>query len=284
MSFPVIASIQIRCPICNKINFIKISDDIIDRSESGITAINVMPKLVCEHSFVAYIDKNLSVRDCFVCDFKIKLPQIQLEMPNAQMDLSFDIDLIKYNLFPSLMTNILVGVHLNKKMAVINEMEFLNQTFLEFFEYLYKESFHHEIRFITENEYKKNKKQFREHLIFKGHQILKDKEKIIDTKKTKIENSIVQKFFSEYDSKSGIIIFKNELTKLFKLSQDLIDINANLKETEDFTTKKAIMYINEKYHIKISYPYVNRLMDVAEHYFNVKLKKASDSGDLLGLI
>jgi hypothetical protein len=122
------------------------------------------------------------------------------------------------------------------------------------------------------------------YLIFKGNQIIRDKEKIIDNKKTKIENSIVEQFFSEYDSKSGIIIFKNELTKLFKLSQDLIEININLKENEDFTTKKAIMYINQKYLTKISYPYVHRLIDITEHYFNIKLKKASDSGDLLGLI
>jgi len=49
MSIPVFASIQIRCPICNKINIIKIKDDLIDRSESGITAVNVMPKLVNIH-------------------------------------------------------------------------------------------------------------------------------------------------------------------------------------------------------------------------------------------
>jgi len=284
MSIPVIASIQIRCPICNKINIIKVKEDIVDRSESGITAINVMPKIVCEHSFVAYIDKNLSVRDCFVCDFKVKLPEIQLEVLKEPTDLSFDIDLIKYNLIPSLMTNIIVGVHLNKNIAIINDLDFFNERFLKFFDYLYHESFDYKIHFINENEFKKSKKEFKNYLILKGHQILRDKEKIIDEKKTKIENSIVEKFFSEYDSKSGIIIFKNELTKLFKLSQDLIEINTNLRQTEDFTTKKAIMFINEKYHTKISYPYVHRLMDIVEHYFDVKLKRASDSGDLLGLI
>ncbi|MFX1383593.1 MAG: hypothetical protein ACFFBP_14215 [Promethearchaeota archaeon] len=284
MTIPLTVSIQINCPICSKMGIIKVEENIVDQSESGITAINVMPKLVCDHSFVAYIDKNLVVRDCFVCDFKVDLPQFQIDMPMGPSEPNFDIDIIKFNLLPSLMANILTGVYFNRKVAVINDLDFLNESFLKFFKYVLQDSFKYDLNFILSPEYNRNKKQYKNHLVLKGNEVVYDKKNMIENKKAKIQNTIIQRFFSEYDSQSGLIIFKNEITKLFKLSQELIELDKNLKKNEDFTSKKAIMHINKKYNTNVTYPYVSLLMDIIKHYFMVELKKASDSGDLLGLI
>ncbi|HEY0087334.1 MAG TPA: hypothetical protein VGB37_00730, partial [Candidatus Lokiarchaeia archaeon] len=96
--------VEIRCPACNKRGVIKVSDNLVNKSARGITAINVAENLVCEHSFVAYIDKNMEVRDCFVCDFKLILPKIEIEKEKKEIiPKDFDIDILKYNLIPSLM-------------------------------------------------------------------------------------------------------------------------------------------------------------------------------------
>ena len=73
----IMVKVEIRCPACSKVGKVEIEENIISQSVRGITAVNVAEFLVCEHSFVAYIDKNLAVRDCFVADFQIELPQIE---------------------------------------------------------------------------------------------------------------------------------------------------------------------------------------------------------------
>ena len=187
-------------------------------------------------------------------------------------------------MIPSLMANIFIGIYFGRKMVVINDLDFLNESFFKFFNYILQDSFEYDISFLSAAQYKKKQQQYKNYLVLKGNEVVYDKKNMIENRKTKIENTIIQRFFSEYESQSGLILFKNEITKLFLLSQDLININENLNENEDFTSKKAIMHINKKYNSKISYPYVNLLMNIVENYFKVKLKKASDSGDLLGLM
>ncbi len=277
-------SIQVICPFCGKKGQIIIDKSKVYKNEKGITTVNILPGLVCEHSFLAYIDKHFSVRDCFGIDFNIEIPQIQADMHDNLQAPEFDIDIIKYNLIPSLMVNVLIGVLSKAKVIILNDFDYLNEIFLKFFDYIFRSSFEFEIHLITSLDYNKNKKLYRNSLVLSGNRILSDNKNIIDTKSTKIENAIIQKFFSQIDSQNGFILFKNEITKLFTLSKEIIEINENLKENEDFTSKNAITYINNKYSTKITYPYFNFLSNIAEHYFNVVLKKASDSVDILGLM
>lgn len=61
--------IKIRCPVCNKRGDLKIKENVIAKSERGIT-VNVANYLICQHSFLVYIDKDLKVKDSFICDFE----------------------------------------------------------------------------------------------------------------------------------------------------------------------------------------------------------------------
>ncbi|MBD3211693.1 MAG: hypothetical protein GF311_03720, partial [Candidatus Lokiarchaeota archaeon] len=71
--------VKINCPLCNKSGKIEVDEEILENSQRGIAAINVQESLICDHSFVAYIDKNYNVRDSFVSDFKIDLPGIKIQ-------------------------------------------------------------------------------------------------------------------------------------------------------------------------------------------------------------
>ncbi|MFX1394960.1 MAG: hypothetical protein ACFFAH_15510, partial [Promethearchaeota archaeon] len=62
--------VQINCPICSKTGSIEISHNILKDSLRGLLAINIAKDIICSHSFIAYIDKNLNVRDYFVADFQ----------------------------------------------------------------------------------------------------------------------------------------------------------------------------------------------------------------------
>lgn len=78
-------SIKIQCPSCFKKRFIEIEENLVKTSQHGITAFNVGEDHICDHSFVAYIDRNLMVRDCFIVDFTIELPKFGLKGPSEEI-------------------------------------------------------------------------------------------------------------------------------------------------------------------------------------------------------
>ncbi|MFX0030738.1 MAG: hypothetical protein ACFE8B_16110, partial [Candidatus Hermodarchaeota archaeon] len=67
------AKIEVRCPICSKWDHIEVSDDATKDLEKGLLAVNINSGMICNHSFVAYVDKNFIVRDCLIADFEIKV-------------------------------------------------------------------------------------------------------------------------------------------------------------------------------------------------------------------
>lgn len=277
--------VEIRCPACNKRGVIKVSDNLVNKSERGITAVNVAENLVCQHSFVAYIDKNLEVREFFICDFKLILPKINIEKEKKEIiPKDFDIDILNYNMIPSLMVYVLKGIIYGKKVVIISELGTIYKHFVNFLNYLMKDTFKSEIMFLSESEYKDRKKEYKDYIVLQNKDIINGKDKIFNPKNTKIENTIIGNFFGDSDPELALIKFKNEILKLYKLSQDLLIFNNTLKENEEFISKKALDYLNEKHNNKIPYSYLVLLLEIIENYFKVKLKKATKTGDLLGYI
>ncbi|MHA1487210.1 MAG: hypothetical protein ACTSSC_08555, partial [Promethearchaeota archaeon] len=58
--------LEVRCPSCSSRGYIEISEEEVEKAARGVFAVNISEGIVCDHSFVAYIDKNLSVRDTFM--------------------------------------------------------------------------------------------------------------------------------------------------------------------------------------------------------------------------
>ena len=111
--------IEIHCPICSKKGIVEVEENLIRNSERGVSAINVAENLICSHSFVAYIDKNLSVRDSFITDFKIETPDVELEHKLIEAEIPsldvIDVYLITININALWLTFILHGVFYKKK-------------------------------------------------------------------------------------------------------------------------------------------------------------------------
>lgn len=66
--------IEVHCPSCKKVGHILVDEDTIKNSAGGVCAVKVSEELVCKHSFIVYVDRNFTVRDYFICDFVIELP------------------------------------------------------------------------------------------------------------------------------------------------------------------------------------------------------------------
>ena len=279
--------IEVRCPACNRRGQMRVEENIISKSERGITAVNVAENLVCEHSFIVYVDKNLAIRDSFICDFKIELPEIILEesktVEPSSLAKKYDIDVIKYNLMPSFVIYVLKCILMAKKIALLSEDDFVSKSRIAFFKYITEESFNLELITLTKDDFKKDKKKYKDYIVLDGNQIIQDKEKIINLKKLNFESTIVQKYFAEYDPEVSLIIIKNEMSKLFKFSEAIIKFNENFSKSNTFTMIQVLEHFEKEYNFQFQYPYLNFLEDLVLNYFKVDLHKADKTTDFMGL-
>ncbi|TFG30633.1 MAG: hypothetical protein EU532_00665 [Promethearchaeota archaeon] len=278
--------IEIHCPSCSKKGLIEVEENLIFKCERGVSAINVDENLICSHSFVAYIDKNLKVRDCFLTDFKIETPEMELDQIKKVKDTLtqdlIDVYLITININALWLTFILRSCFYKKKILIINNMEALNCHLINFFNFIFQDSFEFDIIFDTMDNYKKDKKKYREFIVIDSNNIINDKNNIMKPKMIKIERIIVQKFLAEQDPKSSLILIRNEIQKLFTLSQEIITFNKSLKENEELTSKKIMDYFEEVINIKVQSYYLDFLFEIINNYFNIKLAMSSKTSNFLG--
>jgi len=226
--------IEITCPSCKNKGKIEISDEAIKNVSRGLLAVNVATNLICEHTFIAYVDKNLSVRDYFIADFQIEIPDIAPTEDSEAKEIiskgTLNLDAIKLNLSADLITNVLKSIFFNKKIAIISDLDFLNEHILNFFRQLIEGSFDAYISVISQEEYKSNKKNYKDSIVLEGKKVLRDEEKIINPKKMKVEKQMVGNFFVEFDPIASYFGLKNEIRKTFRLSQSIVDFASKVKK------------------------------------------------------
>ena len=262
---------EIRCPACAKVGHVEIEENIISQSVRGITAVNVAEFLICEHSCVAYIDKNLAVRDCFIADFQIELPQIESEQKIEKVDVPdsevIDIYLISININALWLTFILRGCFYRKKILILNDLKVLNDHLKNLFKFIFQNTFEIDISLETKILYKKNKKLFKDHIVIDNNKVVNDKKQIMKPKLIKIERSIVQSFLAEPDPKSSLIIIKNEFAK----------------DKKSFFLQDLINHFKTIHNSKISPIYAKFLIGIVENYFGIDVP-LMDVSSMLGLL
>ena len=261
--------IEIRCPSCSKIGYVEVEDNVVKRSSRGITAINVAEYLICEHSFVAYIDKDLTVRDCFLTDFQIELPSLQPQIQMKDEDIAGitpdEIDLVKNHLAADTLTNLLKALVFQKPLVLVEENEKLYENILGLFQLLSKDTFQADFTLLNKSAYKKNKKKYKSHVVISNEEIIRDKQKILNPKKAKIENVIVRKFLEENDPKSSIIILKNELQKAYELASEVKDFFENASNKEKLTPKLLNENLNGRYDQEFDKEYLRFLIQITQN-------------------
>jgi len=99
---------------------------------------------------------------------------------------------------------------------------------------------------------------------------------MLEPKKIKIERTIVQKFYAEYSPKSSLIILKNEIQKVYELSKHIMHLMETHNGEEKIGKKKLIDNLREQKKIKISFSYLEFLLDILKNYFDYDLSVLSD--------
>jgi len=295
------SKIQIRCPICSKWGYIEVSEVIFKNVSRGVVAVNIASNTICEHTFIAYIDKNLAVRDYFTTDYQVEIPEItpktKLEKEMIPEKGFLDGDLIKLNLPAMMIAYVLKAIFTKQKVLILSDQKFLYKYILNFFKYITENYFETNIDVGSVEEYKANKKKYKNYMIFENNEIVQNQQKIIDPKKLKVEKQIVNNFLTEQTS-MGLIFIKNEIFKAYNLAQfiaDYINNQIQIKKENREKIEENVLVVNflddlvnkekvfslkisneleKKFGIKIQKQFLNFLLEIVQSYFNIDVEKA----------
>ncbi len=281
------AKLEIRCPVCAKWDNIEILDNMAKNAKKGLLAINISPGMICDHSFIAYVDKNLIVRDCLIADFKIEAFDTEMAQNEDDKTLpeteSIKFDLVKLNISEKLMAFIFRAIFLGEKIILISEDQFLYNHVVNFFKYTTRDLFKIDLNFISETNYRKKYEEYDDCLIFKNNDIFHDAYKIINSKKLSVERSIAKKFFAEYDHTTGLIIVRNEIQKAFEYSKALTEFLTGYQK-QTFTAKILMKHITERQGERIQKDYLIFLLEIVKNYFKVAVPKITGVSNFLGTL
>ena len=267
-------SIKITCPSCKNKGNIEISTESLKNISRGLLAVNVAANTICNHSFIVYLDKNLSIRDYFIADFQLEIPDIapleDIEVKEVISKDKLNLDAIKLNLSANLITHVLKSIFSNKKIAIITDLSFLKDHILNFFKQLIEGSFDAYISVISDDDYKSNKKNYKEHIVLDGKNVIRDDDKIINPKKLKVEKQMVSNFFMELDPITSYVGLKNEIRKAFRLSQSIIDFSSKFKKDLTIDSELVIDHLEKEFNFKIDKSYLEFLLEIVRINFGVK--------------
>jgi len=278
--------LEVRCPSCSNRGHIEVSEEEVEKTARGVFAVNVLEGVVCEHSFVAYVDKNFAVRDTFIADFQLEIPDEVPEQPvkpdiAQQLDL-IDVSLIKLNFSASSLTHVLRAILFNKKVFLLFNQSYMVENIYKFIEYITLNSFKANILVISGEKY--DIYDIKDSIILDGNSVIKDDDNILNTKTLGVERSLVRKFLAEYEPKPSLIYLQNGLQKAYDLSKTIVDIINNLKKKEKIYSKNVIEEIARMHDVKVQLPYLDFLYEIVEHYFEVKVPKSSNVSNFLSTL
>ena len=106
-------NILVQCPSCSEKGYIEVDNDTFKNNPRGIIAINIIEDLICQHSCIVYVDKNFSVRDYFIADLYIEIPDMaspkEIE-ENIPIPDNINVFLIRINLHAILITYLIKSI------------------------------------------------------------------------------------------------------------------------------------------------------------------------------
>jgi len=278
--------LEVRCPSCSSRGYIEISEVAVEKAARGVYAVNISEGIACEHSFVAYVDKNLSVRDTFIADFQLELPEISSPRVNdpetsSQLEL-IDVNLIKLNLTASLLANIIRAIFFKRKVLMLTDQTFMIDQIHKFFDYIMENSFKASILVESEEQYQLD--GYKDYIVLKNYLILQDNYDILNPKKISFERSLVRKFLEEYEPIPSMIYLHEGIQKTYELSETIVERVKNLKKKEKLISKKVIEELANVHGVKIQLPYLDFLYEIVENYFKVQIPRSSNVSNFLSTL
>ncbi|MFW9970677.1 MAG: hypothetical protein ACFFDF_10790 [Candidatus Odinarchaeota archaeon] len=270
--------LDIRCPRCSRRGTITINKEDIELKPSGLFSVNIDKNFTCEHSYIVYIDYNFNIRDYFELDYNVELPEVQREKEtdfiakDSVESVEYDFGLIKLNLTPNILTVIFKAIISKKPCIFIEDKNILYDYLIPFYKTINEEAFEFEIELISEEIYNNSKSKFKNYLVVNSTTIINNPHKFIDTKKLNIEKRIINAFMVETNIKTALKVIKRHAKIAFDLAGIVCDyVNNHMKEKHIYS-KTILDYLEDAHNITISTNYLDFLIEIVNHYFEIPVK------------
>ncbi len=276
-------NLLVSCPSCSEKGYIDVSEESLKDVKRGLLAVNIPPNVICSHSFIIYIDNNLVIRDYFIADYQFQIEIPVLDTLGEKKDVIVpekylvNLNLIKLNVSANLMTYILKSIFLKKKVLIISEETFLNNIILNFFKYITQDNFYLDISMISNENYKQEKKKYKDYMVFEGSTIINNVKKLINPKKLAIEKDIVHRFLSDMDLNSSLLVLRNDINKIYLFSKSIVDAINSLDKKEKINILKINKSLEETHNVKINNLYLEFLVDIVRNYFEINVPSIFES-------
>jgi len=267
-----IKKVELQCPICMKLGYLSISSNYINKAERGMFAVEISKGLICEHAFIAYIDRNLIVRDSFTADFQVDSSNgfnPQIPWIDQVSKKTLNLDLIKMNLTLPTLSYILKAIFFRKKMILIFEDSFLYDHILNFLNYITRDSFTIDVSIMAKQDYIPHMNLVNDYIVLERNKIIRAKNNILDNKNLVEERRIVQKFLNEYNMILSLITIKNEISKVYIYSRKIIKYIKNIEKPETKSARNLLKHLSNVHGIKIKPSYLSFLLDIVRNYDKV---------------
>ena len=189
-------------------------------------------------------------------------------------------DTIKMNFYPILLTYILKSIFSKKNIILISDLAFLQEYIQKFFEYITQDAFLFDITILPKEKYNRNKKTYKEYMVFKDSEIIRNVDKFINSKDLKVEKKIIYRFVSELDLEKSIITLKKDIKKAFDISEyviNLIKLYQNSGQKEKLGKSKLINMLSQSFSIKLSIPYLDFILNIIKNYFQFDISVVSEN-------
>jgi hypothetical protein len=235
--------IEMTCPVCKVSKELSIPASVFSQKKFGSVKVNIPKGAICsEHNFVAYLNPQGKL---------IGLEKIDLEMRNKKEESSEDLSTITLKSLMQIygLYGLVSLVHAKlfsyrcfiikdfKDLAASNELnEFFNKMLPDKFKDL-------SIEFIIKGEYERIKNEYKDALF------INPEEKSLEIpwpEKIRFEENIVKKSLDIINEGEQVVLFKQEISNLFKDVNYIIDL---LEQTEKITESQIINQ-HSKYFLK----------------------------------
>ena len=278
----IMPKVEVRCPNCSKIGNIEVSKKLVDDEKKGLIAVNVAKKTLCEHSFIAYIDKNLIVRNYFTPDFEIDVTlkasvsnKKDKRIPDKE---EMDLELIKINLPTPLITYIFRVMLLKKKITVVSDISHLSSHFVKFFNFITQNSFKINIEFIDRAKFDKNEEKYENDVIFRKAEngtVINYKFRFMvpDLEEPRILNEIkkwVLRFKEDPELTSSVIFLKNELSMFHDICHNVIQ-QYNKDKSRLSSLKRFRKFLDSNHEKEFADNYILLITNTLKNYFNIDI-------------
>lgn len=264
-------AVFVHCPKCHKSGNIEVPVEKIMSKKSGLTLI-VVNKLICEHAFLAYIDRNFTMRESEEL-YYVQSPKLIDESKEVQ-EVVFDeneLDIIKLNLY-SLPFSYILKCFFNKKkiLVVVNDkQDFLVPIYDKLFNYLFSNTFDIQYQILPIQEYSDKKNSLDVPIIIKSVDILKDEENFLSENEFGVERGFINKFYSEEYGPATLKTLKMQINNAYNLALKTKDFIQNTKRPN---INGIIKYLKKEFGIKVNVTYAEFLLDILQNYFKIQTK------------